>query len=55
MKVADAEWTIGETVVKSPHGKTRRLEEAVRRSPTKIWVELGQQIATTPSPKVLRV
>ncbi len=38
MKVADAEGTIGETVVKSLHGKTRRLEEAVRRSSTKIRV-----------------
>ena len=54
-KVEDAERANEEVVVLSLQGNTRRLEEAVKRSPTKIWVDLGQQMAITPSPKVLRV
>ncbi len=54
-KVKDAVRANGEGVVLSLQGNTRRLEEAVKRFPTKVWVDSGQQMATTPSPKVLRV
>ena len=49
------ERTTGDNVVWSLQGNTRRLEEAVRRAPTKMRVDSGQQIATTPAPKVLKV
>ncbi len=49
------ERTTGDKVVWSLQGNTRRLEEAVRRVPTKMRVDSGQQIATTPEPKVLKV
>ena len=50
-----SEGTTGDSVVWSLQGNTRRLEEAVKRVPTKMRVDSGQQIAITPAPKVLKV